>query len=33
MIKAGFNPFYSEWWHFILKDEPDKNTYSNFDTK
>lgn len=30
MIKNGFNPLYSEWWHFTLKDEPYPNTYFTF---
>ena len=33
MVKAGFNPIDSEWWHFTLKDEPYKDTYFNFDVK
>ncbi len=33
MVKAGFNPLDSEWWHFTLKDEPYKDTYFNFDIK
>jgi len=33
MIKAGFNPLDSEWWHFTLKDEPYPDTYFNFDVK
>lgn len=33
MIKAGFNPLDSEWWHFTLKDEPYKDTYFNFDVE
>ena len=31
MIKAGFKPLDSEWWHFTLKDEPYKDTYFDFD--
>lgn len=31
MIKAGFNPLDSEWWHFTLNDEPFRDTYFNFD--
>ncbi len=31
MVKAGFNPLDSEWWHFTLKDEPYPDTYFNFD--
>ena len=30
MIKYGFVPFDSEWWHFTLKDEPFPDTYFNF---
>lgn len=30
MVKAGFNPLYSEWWHFTLKDEPYPDTYFTF---
>ncbi len=33
MIKAGFNPIDSEWWHFTLKNEPYKDTYFNFDVE
>ena len=33
MIKAGFNPLDSEWWHFTLKDEPYKDTYFDFDVE
>ena len=33
MLKAGFNPLDSEWWHFTLKDEPYKDTYFNFDVE
>ena len=33
MVKAGFNPLDSEWWHFTLKDEPYKDTYFNFDVE
>ena len=33
MIKAGFNPLDSEWWHFTLKDEPYPDTYFNFDVE
>ena len=31
MIKQGFKPLSTEWWHFTLKDEPYPNTYFNFD--
>lgn len=30
MIKFGFMPIKTEWWHFTLKNEPYKNTYFNF---
>ena len=30
MIKFGFMPIQTEWWHFTLKNEPYKNTYFNF---
>lgn len=30
MIKAGFKPLYSEWWHFTLADEPYPDTYFTF---
>lgn len=33
MIKAGFNPLDSEWWHFTLNDEPFRDTYFNFDVE
>ena len=33
MLKAGFKPLESEWWHFTLKDEPYKDTYFNFDVE
>ncbi|MBR2081647.1 MAG: M15 family metallopeptidase [Elusimicrobiaceae bacterium] len=33
MIKAGFKPLETEWWHFTLKDEPYKDTYFNFDVE
>ena len=33
MIKAGFRPLHSEWWHFTLKKEPYKKTYFNFDVE
>lgn len=33
MIKAGFKPLDSEWWHFTLKDEPYPDTYFNFDVE
>lgn len=33
MIKAGFSPLDSEWWHFTLENEPYKDTYFNFDVE
>lgn len=30
MIKSGFRPIKTEWWHFTLQNEPYKNTYFNF---
>lgn len=33
MLKHGFKPLDSEWWHFTLKDEPFPDTYFNFDVK
>ena len=27
MEAAGFRPYYAEWWHFTLDDEPLPNTY------
>jgi D-alanyl-D-alanine dipeptidase len=30
MVKSGFVPIETEWWHFTLRDEPYKNTYFNF---
>ena len=33
MIKHGFKPLESEWWHFTLKDEPYPDTYFNFEVK
>lgn len=33
MVKAGFKPLESEWWHFTLKDEPYPDTYFNFDVE
>lgn len=31
MLKAGFKPFATEWWHYTLKDEPFKDQYFDFD--
>ena len=33
MVKAGYSPLDSEWWHFTLTDEPYKDTYFNFDVE
>jgi len=33
MLKAGFEPISSEWWHFTLKDEPYPDTYFDFDIR
>ena len=30
MIKHGFRPLDTEWWHFTLNDEPYPETYFNF---
>ncbi len=30
MMRHGFKPFETEWWHFTLKDEPFPDTYFNF---
>ncbi len=30
MIKHGFRPLSTEWWHFTLNDEPYTDTYFNF---
>ena len=30
MLRHGFKPFDTEWWHFTLKDEPFPDTYFNF---
>ncbi len=30
MIRHGFKPFPTEWWHFTLCDEPFPDTYFNF---
>ncbi|MBQ9463011.1 MAG: M15 family metallopeptidase [Bacteroidales bacterium] len=31
MLKHGFKPLDSEWWHFTLRDEPFPDTYFTFD--
>lgn len=33
MLKHGFKPLDSEWWHFTLKDEPFTDTYFTFPVK
>ncbi|MBR1792939.1 MAG: M15 family metallopeptidase [Bacteroidales bacterium] len=33
MLRHGFKPLASEWWHFTLKDEPYPDTYFTFDVK
>ena len=33
MMRHGFKPFTTEWWHFTLKDEPFPDTYFNFPVK
>lgn len=30
MLRHGFNPIDSEWWHFTLADEPFPDTYFDF---
>ncbi len=30
MILHGFRPYFREWWHFTLKDEPFPDTYFDF---
>ena len=30
MLKHGFKPLATEWWHFTLKDEPYPDTYFTF---
>ena len=30
MMKHGFRPLSTEWWHFTLKDEPYPDTYFDF---
>ena len=30
MLRHGFVPLESEWWHFTLADEPYKDTYFNY---
>jgi D-alanyl-D-alanine dipeptidase len=33
MMRHGFKPFSTEWWHFTLKDEPYPDTYFTFPVK
>ncbi len=33
MMRHGFKPISSEWWHFTLKKEPFPNTYFTFPVK
>ena len=33
MLKFGFKPLDTEWWHFTLKNEPYPDTYFTFDNK
>jgi D-alanyl-D-alanine dipeptidase len=33
MLRHGFKPIDSEWWHFTLKDEPYPNTFFTFPVK
>ncbi len=33
MIRHGFEPIDSEWWHFTLRDEPFPDTYFDFPVK
>ena len=33
MLKNGFKPLATEWWHFTLKDEPYPDTYFDFDVE
>lgn len=33
MMRHGFKPFDTEWWHFTLKDEPFPDTYFTFPVK
>ena len=33
MLKHGFKPLDSEWWHFTLSDEPFPDTYFTFDIR
>ena len=33
MLRHGFKPFDTEWWHFTLNDEPFPDTYFTFPVK
>jgi D-alanyl-D-alanine dipeptidase len=33
MLRHGFKPFDTEWWHFTLKDEPFPDTYFTFSVR
>lgn len=33
MVRHGFRPVSSEWWHFTLRNEPYPDTYFNFPVK
>ena len=33
MLRHGFKPLSTEWWHFTLKDEPFPDTYFTFPVK
>ena len=33
MMKRGFKPLSTEWWHFTLVDEPYKDTYFDFSVR
>ena len=30
MLRHGFKPVSTEWWHFTLKNEPYPNTFFTF---
>jgi D-alanyl-D-alanine dipeptidase len=30
MLRYGFKPYFNEWWHFTLNNEPYPHTYFNF---
>ena len=33
MLRHGFKPMRTEWWHFTLADEPFPDTYFTFPVK